>query len=425
MSSYQPATKAVRAGINTDQHHGAVVAPIHLSSTYSLKGLNEKREFDYSRTGNPTRATFGQAVASLEQGAVGIVTNTGMSAVHLITQLLQVGDKVVIPHDCYGGSFRLFTHLAKRGQFELIVVDQTDESALKQALALQPKLVLIETPSNPLLRLVDIAKVAALSHEQGALVAVDNTFLSPILQQPLLLGADIVFHSTTKYINGHSDVVGGVVVTKTQALGDELAWWANCIGVTGSAFDSYLATRGLKTLTIRMKQHLANAEQIAKFLRQHPAVSRIYYPGFSDHPGYDIACRQQQGFGAMLSVELSGGLEAVKILFQQLQLFTLAQSLGGVESLVSHPASMTHAGMSPEDQKVAGITPKLVRFSIGLEDINDLIADLDQALTASQQGVESKQPNSTNTILTPDNTVKKQQAADDLQLNNPALSALW
>ncbi|MBL4942453.1 MAG: cystathionine gamma-synthase, partial [Colwellia sp.] len=330
-------TAAVRAGINTDQHHGAVVAPIHLSSTYSLKGFNDKRQFDYSRTGNPTRATFGQAIADLEQGSVGIVTSTGMAAVHLICQLLATDDLVVIPHDCYGGSFRLFTHLAKRGQFTLIVVDQNDQSALTQALAQKPKLVLLESPSNPLLRLVDIFEVTKACHDVGALVAVDNTFLSPALQQPLTLGADIVFHSTTKYINGHSDVVGGVLVTKEQALGEELAWWANCIGITGSAFDSFLALRGLKTLPVRMKQHQENAQQVAEFLKNHPAITAIYYPGFEDHPGHDIAKKQQAGFGAMLSFEVKGGVEAVKKLFANLALFTLAQSLGGVESLISHP----------------------------------------------------------------------------------------
>ena len=377
-------TSAVRAGINTDKHHGAVVAPIHLSSTYSLKGFNEKREFDYSRTGNPTRATFARAIATLEQGQVGIATSTGMSSVLLICQLLSVDDLVVIPHDCYGGSFRLFTHLAKRGQFKLIVVDQNNKQALAEALAQKPKLVLVESPSNPLLRLVDIEEVANASHEVGALVAVDNTFLSPALQQPLTLGADIVFHSTTKYINGHSDVVGGVLVTKEQALGDELAWWANCIGITGSAFDSFLAVRGLKTLPIRMKQHQENAEQVAEFLKNHPAIESVYYPGFEDHPGHEIAKKQQAGFGAMLSFDVKGGVESVKKLFANLELFTLAQSLGGVESLICHPPTMTHAGMAETARLAAGITDSLVRISVGIEDINDILADLAHGLAQSQ-----------------------------------------
>lgn len=377
-------TTAVQAGINIDPHHGAVIAPIHLSSTYSLKGFDDKREFDYSRTGNPTRATFAQAIAKLEQGSVGIVTSTGMSAVHLICQLLSTDDLVVIPHDCYGGSFRLFTHLAKRGQFKLIVVDQNDQKSLASALAKKPKLVLLESPSNPLLRLVDIEQVSKACHQVGALVAVDNTFLSPALQLPLLLGADIVFHSTTKYINGHSDVVGGVLVTKEEALGEELAWWANCIGITGSAFDSFLALRGLKTLPLRIKQHQENAVQVADFLKDHPAIDSVYYPGFSDHPGHDIAKKQQSGFGAMLSFEVTGGIHSVKKLFDNLTLFTLAQSLGGVESLISHPATMTHAGMEEAARLEAGITNSLVRISVGIEDIEDILADLAHGLEQSQ-----------------------------------------
>ena len=384
MSKIKIATKAVTAGINTDTQHGAVVGPIHLSSTYSLKGFNEKRQFDYSRTGNPTRATFGQAIADLEGGAIGIVTGTGMSAVHLTCQILSVGDTVVIPHDCYGGSYRLYTHLAKRGQFNVIVVDQNDETALAQALSQKPKLVLVETPSNPLLRLVDIEKIVKASHAVGALVAVDNTFLSPVLQLPLELGADIVFHSTTKYINGHSDVVGGVLVTKDKALGEQLAWWANCIGITGSAFDSFLALRGLKTLPIRMQQHQINSNAVAKFLSTHPAIEKVYYPGLPDHPHHDLAKRQQKDFGAMMSFEVKGGVAAVKVLFDNLSLFTLAQSLGGVESLISHPSTMTHAGMEIKAQLEAGITQSLVRISVGIEDIEDIINDLNTGLLASQ-----------------------------------------
>lgn len=423
------ATTAVRAGINTDLHHGAVVAPIHLSSTYSLKGFNDKREFDYSRTGNPTRSTFAQAIADLEQGSVGIATSTGMSAVHLLCQLVSTEDRVLIPHDCYGGSYRLFTHLAKRGLFKVSVVDQNDEKALAQALELKPKLVLVETPSNPLLRIVDIEKIVEASHEVGALVAVDNTFLSPALQQPLLLGADIVFHSTTKYINGHSDVVGGVLVAKEQILGEELAWWANCIGITGSAFDSYLALRGLKTLSVRMKQHQVNAEQTAKFLQNHPAISKVYFPGLPNHPNHDIAARQQQGFGAMLSFELKGGVAAVKTLFAKLEIFTLAQSLGGVESLISHPSTMTHAGMELKAQLAAGITQSLVRISVGIEDIEDILNDLDQALTASQQqksainnSPKSLSVKETVNVQVTTNTEKKVHVAEKL---SPAFKGFW
>jgi len=279
----------------------------------------------------------------------------------------------------------LFTHLAKRDLFKLIVVDQNDEEALAKALAQKPKLVLLESPSNPLLRVVDIEQVTKACHTVGALVAVDNTFLSPALQQPLLLGADIVFHSTTKYINGHSDVVGGVVVTKEQALGEELAWWANCIGITGSAFDSFLALRGLKTLPVRIKQHQENAVQVAAFLKNHPAIDVVYYPGFTDHPGHDIAKNQQSGFGAMLSFEVTGGVNSVKKLFDNLTLFTLAQSLGGVESLISHPQTMTHAGMDEAARREAGIRDSLVRISVGIEDIEDILADLAHGLEQSQK----------------------------------------
>lgn len=378
------ATLAARAGISSDKQHAGVVPAIHLASTYALKGFNEKRDYDYSRTGNPTRATFADTVAELENGSVGVVTSTGMAAVNLICQLLCTDDLLVIPHDCYGGSYRLFTHLAKKGNFKLIVVNQSDEIALANALSQKPKLVLIESPSNPLLRVVDIEKIAEAAHKQGALVAVDNTFMSPVLQQPLELGADIVFHSTTKYINGHSDVVGGVLVTKDKELGENLAWWANCIGITGSPFDSYLALRGLKTLPVRMKQHQLNADVIAQFLNNHEAVDVVYYPGLPSHPSHEIAKKQQKSFGAMMSFEVKGGVESVKKLLKALKMFTLAQSLGGVESLISHPSTMTHAGMEISAQLEAGITQSLVRISVGIEEIEDIIEDLEQGLQFSQ-----------------------------------------
>jgi len=379
------ATIAARAGISSDKQHVGVVPAIHLASTYALKGFNEKRDYDYSRTGNPTRTTFADVVVEMEEGKKGVVTSTGMAAVHLICQLLCTDDTLVVPHDCYGGSYRLFTHLAEKGNFKLIIVDQNDETALANALLQKPKLVLIESPSNPLLRIVDIEKVAKQAHTVGALVAVDNTFMSPLLQKPLLLGADIVFHSTTKYINGHSDVVGGVLITKDEVLGDKLAWWANCIGITGSPFDSYLALRGLKTLPLRMKQHQINADKIATFLNDNNAVDVVYYPGLPDHPGHEIAKKQQASFGAMMSFEVKGGVEAVKKLFKHLTMFTLAQSLGGVESLISHPSTMTHAGMEIEAQLEAGITQSLVRVSVGIEDVDELIADLTQGLLACQK----------------------------------------
>ncbi len=385
MAEKSIATIAARAGLSSDKQHAGVVPAIHLASTYALKGFNEKRDYDYSRTGNPTRASFAQVIAELEGGSVGVVTSTGMAAVHLICQLLCTDDLLVIPHDCYGGSYRLFTHLAKKGNFKLSIVDQSDEKALADAFSQNPKLVLIESPSNPLLRVVDIEKITHAAHKAGALVAVDNTFMSPVLQKPLDMGADIVFHSTTKYINGHSDIVGGVLVTKDQALGEELAWWANCIGITGSPFDSYLALRGLKTLPVRMKQHQKNADIIAEFLNTHDAVDVVYYPGLASHPSHSIAKKQQKSFGAMMSFEVKGGVDAVKKLFEHIKLFTLAQSLGGVESLISHPSTMTHAGMEISAQLEAGITQSLVRISVGIEEVDDILADLEQALNASQQ----------------------------------------
>jgi len=374
------ATTAVRAGINSDQQHGAVIPSIHLSSTYSLKRFNEKREFEYSRTGNPTRAILERAIAKLEHGECGIVTNTGTSATLLLCQLLQAGDIVVIPHDLYGGSYRLFNHLAQKGNFQLRVIDQANQAALDNALASRPRLVLIETPSNPLLRVIDIEKVAEASHKAGALVAVDNTFLSPVLQNPILLGADIVIHSTTKFINGHSDIVGGALVTASKEIGEALSWWANCIGVTSSAFDSYMAIRGLKTLPIRMKQHQHNADLVADFLVAHPAVKKVYYPGLSSQVCREIVNKQQRSPGSILSFELHGGLEAVERLLGRLDIWTLAQSLGGVESLISHPATMTHVGMNSLQQKKAGIKPELLRLSVGIEFAGDLLSDLEAAL---------------------------------------------
>ncbi|MCK8044953.1 cystathionine gamma-synthase [Shewanella sp. 1CM18E] len=383
MTERKLATAAVRQGIESDSQHGAVVPPIYLSTNYSFDGHKNPRDFDYSRSGNPTRSILGDAIAELEKGATGVVTCTGMAAITLATSLLGPDDLIVVPHDCYGGSYRLFTNLAKKGQFKLIVVDQTDSQALNQAIAQKPKMVWLETPSNPLLRVVDIEAICAASHEVGALVVVDNTFLSPILQQPLLLGADIVIHSTTKYINGHSDVVGGAVVAKDPEVGELLHWWSNTLGLTGSAFDSYLTLRGIRTLAVRIREHQANAQRILDTLVKHKAVSKIYYPGLKDHPGHEIAAKQQKGFGAMLSFELEGGeLELVAFL-KNLNYFSVAESLGGVESLVAVPATMTHRAMEPEARAEAGVKDTLIRLSVGIEDADDLVADIEAALNAA------------------------------------------
>lgn len=379
-STQRPATVAVRAGLCTDKQTNALVPPIHLSTTYALPGFQQKGEFDYSRTSNPSRNLLCEAIAALEKGSTGIITNTGMSAILLICQLLTKDDLLVIPHDCYGGSYRLFTHLAERGLFRILVINQNDEAALSHALAQQPKLVWLETPSNPVLRLYDIAAITEKAHAVGALVAVDNTFLSPILQQPLLLGADIVTHSCTKFINGHSDIVSGAVVTKNAELGETLKWWANCIGVTGSAFDSYMVLRGLRTLPLRMQTHETNTHIVVELLHSHPAVKTVYYPGLPSHTGHEIAKRQQSGFGALVSFELHGGEAAVTQLIEQLTIFTQAQSLGGVESLINHPATMTHAAMPDEAKAIAGVSMGLLRLSVGVEAIDDLLTDLAQAL---------------------------------------------
>ena len=385
MAEYQRETYAVKSGIASDQQHGAVVPPIYLSTNYTFAGFGEKRQFDYSRSGNPTRELLGQALAELEGGAAGVITGTGMGAINLVaTALLKSDELLDAPHDCYGGTYRLFQHMAARGHYRLLFVDQGDEAALAAALAQKPKLVWVETPSNPLLRVVDVAALCAAAHGVGALVAVDNTFLSPLLQQPLKLGADVVVHSTTKYINGHSDVVGGAVIAKDPALAEQLAWWGNCLGHTGGAFDSYLTLRGLRTLAPRLRQHQENAAAIIAYLQQQPLVGKIYHPSLPSHPGHEIAKRQQHGFGAMLSFEAKLDLEQMKCFLGALELFCLAESLGGVESLVAHPASMTHAGMDAEARRVAGITDQLLRLSVGIEHADDLIADLDQAFAKAR-----------------------------------------
>ncbi len=382
------ATAAVRAGIDRDSAYGAVTPPLVLSSNFSFDGFGNKRQYDYTRSGNPTRDLLGDALAELEGGAGAVVTSTGMGAINLVLNaLLQPGDTLVVPHDAYGGSWRLFNALAKKGHFGLITADLTDPRALTDALAHSPKLVLIETPSNPLLRITDLRLVIDAAHKAGATTVVDNTFLSPALQKPIEFGADLVIHSTTKYINGHSDVVGGAVVSRDKETHDLLTWWANALGLTGSPFDSFLTLRGLRTLDARLRVHQENATAIATLLDEHPAVSKVYFPGLISHPGHALAARQQTGFGAMLSVELHGGEASVRAFVDGLKYFTLAESLGGVESLIAHPATMTHAAMTPEARANAGISDGLLRLSVGIESAHDLIADLSQALQRSQRAL--------------------------------------
>jgi cystathionine gamma-synthase len=380
-----PVTQAVRAGLESDDTTGAVVPPIHLTSTFAFRALGEKRGYDYSRSGNPTRDLLGRALADLEGGFGAVVTASGMAAVALVGHLVPVGARAVVPHDCYGGSYRLFDAWRRRGELEIEFVNFADERALRAALEPPTALLWIETPSNPLLRITDIETWAAAGRDRGALVVADNTFLSPGWQRPLALGADIVVHSTTKYLNGHSDVVGGAVVAKTGARFEQLAWWANALGVTGAPFDSFLTLRGLRTLHARLDVHGRNAQALAPWLAAQPGVARVHYPGLPSHPGHEIAARQQQGFGAIVSIELDGGIDAVRAFVSDLSCFSLAESLGGVESLVAHCATMTHAAMDPAARRAAGLTDGLLRLSIGIEALDDLQADLDAALDRARR----------------------------------------
>ena len=382
------ATRAARAGIERDAQHGAIVPPLHLSSNFSFAGYGQKRHYDYTRSGNPTRDLLAEALAELEQGAGAVVTGSGMAAITLVLETLPVGARVLAAHDCYGGTWRLLDALARNGRLSVRFADLTDARALAESLAEQPALVWIETPSNPLLRITDIRHVAQAAHAVGAEVVVDNTFLSPALQQPLLLGADLVVHSTTKYLNGHSDVVGGAVVAATPERAQQMAWWANCLGLTGAPFDSWLTLRGVHTLGARMRVHEENAAALVQLLASHPAVAALHYPGLSGHPGHALAVRQQRGFGAMLSFELRGGEPAIRALLDGLHCYSLAESLGGVESLIAHPASMTHAAMTPEARHAAGIADGLLRLSAGIEAAQDLVRDLESGLVRALAATE-------------------------------------
>jgi cystathionine gamma-synthase len=395
--SSSPITRAVRAGIATDREHGAVVPPIHLSSTFAFESFAKPRTYDYTRSGNPTRSQLAGALAELEGGERAVVTSTGMSAVALVLHLIEPGDLVLAAHDCYGGTQRLLRALAKKQHFQLVFADLTSPRASEEIARRRPRLLWIETPSNPLLRITDIRRLAAAAHHaespsrrvaespsrraaEPPIVVVDNTFLSPALQRPIELGADIVVHSTTKYLNGHSDVVGGAVIARDAALGDELAWWANCLGITGAPFDSYLTLRGIRTLHARVTQHVANTAAVVDALLVHDGVAQVYYPGLPTHPGHAVAAAQQRGFGAMVSFEVAGGVAGVERLTSALEYFTLAESLGGVESLIAHPATMTHASMDAAARANAGISDSLVRLSVGIESADDLVRDLTNAL---------------------------------------------
>ena len=367
-------------GIKKKDSHGAVVDPLYLSTNYKFKELGDHPEFDYSRSGNPTRQLLENALAELEGGEGAVVTNSGMSAVMLLSALVPLKGNIVLPHDCYGGTFRLFKNLEKRGLLTAHYLNQADKDFHSKVLSIQPDLIWIETPSNPLLRLVDISHITALASEIRALTVADNTFLSPALQNPIALGVDFVMHSSTKYINGHSDVIGGAVISKTKDQHEKLYAMANDFGVTGSPFDSYQTIRGLRTLALRMDKHNTNAIFLAEGLNSHPKILKVHYPGLHSHPNHELAKNQQQGFGGMLSFEIDLNTDEINHFLSKLEIFTLAESLGGFESLICHPSSMTHAPLTAEDKREAGIHENLLRISVGLENKEDLLNDLLNAL---------------------------------------------
>ncbi len=375
-------TLAIHGGQSPDPTTGAVMPPIYATSTYAQSSPGVHQGFEYSRTHNPTRFAYERGVATLERGSRGFAFASGLAATSTLLELLDSGDHVIAMDDVYGGSFRLFERVRRRSAgLDFSWVDLTDPAKFEAAITPKTKLVWIETPTNPLLKIVDIAAIAAIAKRHGLLVAVDNTFASPLLQRPLEHGADIVMHSATKFINGHSDIVGGLlVVGDNPELAEQLAFLQNSIGAVQGPFDSFLALRGLKTLHLRMRAHCDNAMALAQWLQQQAAVAEVVYPGLPSHPHHALAKRQMDGFGGMLSIRLEGGFDAAKRFCERLQLFTLAESLGGVESLVNHPAVMTHASIPPARRAELGIGDELVRLSVGVEDLADLRADLAQAL---------------------------------------------
>jgi cystathionine gamma-synthase len=374
MKKFKKETIASKAGIGSDMHYGSIVPPLYLSSNFEYKELGKEQEYEYTRDTNPSRDHLINALTDLEDGVGGEILSSGMAAITLVANILNNNSKVILPHDCYGGTYRLFSSLAEKGILKAYFIDQGQESFCKKAISeINPDLIWIETPSNPLLQAVDIQEISKEAKACNALVAVDNTFLSPSLQNPLKLGADIVMHSTTKYINGHSDIIGGALITNNHEILLKLKFWANALGITGSPFDSYLTLRGLRTLSIRMEKHEKNATAIVELLSKHPKIDKIYYPGLTSHPSHTIAKKQQSGFGGMLSFEILGGLAEVKSFIKGAKILPLAASLGGFESLVSHPYTMTHGNLTPNQKKEVGISESLIRISAGLENTEDLL----------------------------------------------------
>tara|TARA_S200000501_G_scaffold357219_1_gene380661 strand:+ start:583 stop:1734 length:1152 start_codon:yes stop_codon:yes gene_type:complete len=379
---FKKETIAAKAGVGGDKQHGAIIPPLYLTTNFIYDELGQDQLYEYTRQSNPTRDHLIKALSDLEDGIGGEILSSGMAAVSLVANILELNSKVILPNDCYGGTFRLFSSLAEKGILELYFLDQGEDSFVNQMIdEINPDLIWLESPSNPLLQAVDIKNISHKAKTCNALVAVDNTFMSPFFQNPLKLGADIVMHSTTKYINGHSDVIGGTVITNNEELLKKLKFWANNLGITGSPFDSYLTLRGLRTLGIRMEKHQNNAQAIVEILSNNAKVKSVFYPGLSHHPSYEIAKKQQSGFGGMLSFELKEGLSGVKNFIEKMELLPFAGSLGGFESLIGHPYTQSHGIHTPERKNEIGISEGLIRISAGLEDTDDLIAGIKSALS--------------------------------------------
>ncbi|TMD68374.1 MAG: cystathionine gamma-synthase [Chloroflexi bacterium] len=373
-------TKAIHAGQEPDPSTGAIMPPIFQTSTYAQNGLGDHKGYEYSRSHNPTRTALEECIAALEDGKFGLAFASGMAAESAILSLLSAGDHLVACDDLYGGSYRIFERVMRRYKVETSYVPASNIAAYEQAIRPNTKIIWLETPTNPLLRLIDIQAVAEIAHRHNILVVVDNTFASPYFQQPLKLGADIVVHSTTKYINGHSDVIGGALVLNNEEVYESIKFYENAAGNVPSPFDAWLTLRGIKTLAVRMRQHDENARTVAKFLAEHPRVEKVYYPGLPSHPDYELAFRQMSGFGGMVSFQFKGVYADVDKLVRRFKVISLAESLGGVESLVCHPVSMTHGSIPKEIREARGLTDTLLRLSVGIEDAEDLLADLQQAL---------------------------------------------
>ena len=374
------ATRAIHAGQEPDPSTGAIMTPIFQTSTYAQTGLGEHKGYEYTRSHNPTRTALEQCIASLEEGKYGLAFASGMAAEQAILSLLSAGDHIVSCDDLYGGTYRIFERVMRRYHVDTTYVTASNLAEYEQAIRPNTKLIWLETPTNPLLRLIDIQAVADIAHRHNLLVVVDNTFASPYFQQPLKLGADIVVHSTTKYINGHSDVIGGALVLNDEEVYQSIKFYENAAGGVPSPFDSWLTLRGIKTLVVRMRQHEDNAKAVAKYLVEHPRIEKVYYPGLTSHPDYELARRQMSGFGGMLSFQFKGSYADVDKVVRRFKVIALAESLGGVESLICHPASMTHGSIPKEIREPRGITDTLLRLSVGIEDSADLLADLEQAL---------------------------------------------